>query len=108
MKPAFIFLSVILLALGCSKTNQDVSGEWLNVKSAEILEFNPDGTGVFMYPKSQNAPLAFSWKRTATNKYVLDVDFMGTRKNLTATLDGKSLGIESTLGKELYQRYTSK
>ncbi len=107
LKSAFIILSVLLLALGCRKTDQEIVGVWVNVKQPEILEFKAGGTGVFTYPKSQNPPLAFSWNHTATNKFVLDVNFMGTKKNLTATVNGKNMEIESALGKELYQRYKS-
>ena len=107
LKSTFIIMAIILLAFGCTKAEQEISGAWMNVKSPEIMEFKADGTGVFMYPKSQNPPLAFSWNHTATNKYVLNVDFMGTRKNLTATVNGKSIEIESALGKELYQKHIS-
>lgn len=106
MKSAFIILAVILFAFGCTKTEQEITGDWMNVKSPEILEFKTNGSGVFMYPKSQNPPLEFSWNRKETNKYVLDVNFMGSKRNLTAIVNGKSMEIESALGKELYQRYT--
>ena len=106
LKPALIIL-IIILALGCTKTDPEIVGAWDNVKASEIVEFKSDGTGVFTYSNGQNPPLAFSWKQVVKNSYILDVNFMGTRKTLTATINGTSLGIESTMGLELYQKHTN-
>ncbi len=104
LKSTFILLT-IMLALGCTKTGPEIVGAWENIKVPEIVEFKPDGTGVFTYPNSQNPPLVFSWLQAVKNSYILNVDFMGSRKTLTATISDKRLSIESTLGKELYQKH---
>ena len=106
-KPALIIL-VVMLALGCSKAGPEVVGVWDNVKAPESVEFKTDGTGMFTYPNRQTPPLSFSWKNTVKNSCTLEVNFNGTSKTLTATVKDKSLEIESTMGKELYQRHTSR
>jgi len=98
---------LIALILGCSKANPEIVGIWDNIKAPESVEFKPDGTGVFTYRDSGNPPLTFAWKQVVKNSYILDVNFMGNRKNLTATIHSSTLGIESTTGEELYQRHTS-
>lgn len=107
LKPFFIIMT-IMLALGCTKAGSDIVGAWDNVKAPEVVEFKADGTGVFKYPNNQNPPLAFSWKQAATTSYILDVNFMGARKNLTATISDQRLSIESTQGRELYQKHISR
>jgi hypothetical protein len=106
LKSAFILLA-IMLALGCTKAGPEIVGLWDNVNAIEIVEFKPDGTGVFTYQNSQIPPLAFSWKRAVQNSYIMDVNFKGSGKTLTATVSGKGLSIESTMGKELYQKHIS-
>lgn len=103
LKPSLIIL-IIMFVFGCTKPGPEIVGVWDNVKSPEIVEFKPDGTGVFNYPKSQNPSLSFSWKKGLDNSFILDVNFMGTQKTLTATIRDKSLSIESSMGKELYQK----
>lgn len=95
---------LLMLALGCSKSGSELVGVWDNTKAHEIVEFKADGSGVFMYPNSQNPELTFSWNQTSKNNYLLDVDFLGTRKNLTATISDNKMSIESTMGQELYQK----
>jgi hypothetical protein len=106
-KPVLIILS-IMFALGCAKAGREIVGVWDNVKATEIVEFKQDGTGVFTYPNSQNPPLAFSWKHAAKSSYILDVNFMGTKKNLAATITDNNLRIESSIGNELYQKHISR
>jgi len=95
---------LLMMALSCSKSGAELVGVWDNAKGHEIVEFKPDGSGVFTYPNSQNPQLAFSWNQSSKNNYLLDVNFMGTRKSLTATINDKSMSIESTLGRESYQK----
>lgn len=107
LKAALIILT-IMVALGCAKANPEIIGAWDNVKAPEIVEFKPDGTGIFTYPNSRNPPLVFSWKQTVNNSYTLDVNFMKSQKALTATIRDKGLTIESSMGKELYQKKISR
>lgn len=106
LKSAFILL-ILMLALGCTKAGPEIVGLWDNVNAIEIVEFKPDDTGVFTYKNNQIPPLAFSWKRAVQNSYVLDIDFKGSRKTLTATVSSKGMSIESAMGKELYQKRIS-
>ena len=98
---------LLMMALSCSKSGSELVGIWDNTKSPEIVEFKPDGSGVFTYPNSQTPPLSFSWKRAEKNSFIMDVNFMGTGRTLTATIKDNSLSIESTMGKELYQKHIS-
>jgi hypothetical protein len=95
---------LLMMALSCSKSGSELVGVWDNTRSHEIVEFKQDGSGVFMYPNSPNPPLTFSWNQSSKNNYILDVNFLGTRKTLTATINDKSMSIESTMGRELYQK----
>jgi hypothetical protein len=106
MKPVFAGL-LLMLTFSCSKSGSELVGVWDNVKALEIVEFKADGSGVFTYSNSKNPPLTFSWNKTSKNNYFLDVNFMGTRKSLTATINDKDMSIESTVGKELYQKRIS-
>lgn len=99
---------LLMLALGCSRSGSEPVGVWDNAKSHEIVEFKADGSGVFMYPNSQNPELTFSWNKASKNSYLLDVNFLGTRKNLTATISDNKMSIESTMGQELYQKRTGR
>jgi len=99
---------LLMLAVGCSKSGAGAVGIWDNTKAHEIVEFKADGSGVFMYPNSQNPELTFSWNQTSKNNYLLDVNFLGTRKNLTATIHDNKMSIESTVGQELYQKRVSR
>jgi len=98
---------LLMMVLSCSKSGSELVGVWDNTKSHEIVEFKQDGSGVFTYPNSQNPPLTFSWNQASKNNYLLDVNFLGTSKTLTATINDKSMSIESTMGKELYQKRIS-
>ncbi len=106
-KPALLMLA-FMLALGCAKAGPKIEGAWDNAKVPETVEFKTDGTGMFTYPNKQNPPLTFSWKHTVKNSYVLEVNFNGTSKTLTATVSDKGMEIESTMGKELYQRHINR
>ena len=99
---------IITLTLGCAKGDPEIVGRWDNIKAPESVEFKPDGTGVFTYQNSQNPPLVFVWSQAIKNSYILDINFMGSRKNLTATIRSGTLGIVSTTGEELYQRHISR
>lgn len=98
---------LLLMAFSCSKSGSELVGVWDNVNAPESVEFKPDNSGMFTYQNSNNPPLAFSWKETSKNIYILDVDFMGNRKILTTTVSDKGLSIESAMGKELYKKHVS-
>ena len=98
---------LLMMAVSCSKSGTGPVGVWDNTKGHEIVEFKADGSGDFTYPNSQNPQLTFAWKQSSKNNYLLDIDFMGTRKTLTATIDDKNMAIESTLGRELYLKRIS-
>ena len=95
---------LLMLAFGCVKSGADITGILDNAKVQEVVEFKQDGTGVFTYPDGKNPPLAFTWKRSVNNSYTLDVDFIGTKRTLIGTVQDKFLQIESTMGKELYNK----
>lgn len=106
LRAAFVVM-LLLAAFGCSKSGAELIGIWDNTKAPEIVEFKADGSGVFTYPKTQNPPLTFTWEQDTAHKYILDINFMGTKKTLTAVTSDKGLSIESTTGKELYQKHIS-
>ena len=105
---ATLAVMLIVMALSCSKKDPELVGIWDNTSSPEIVEFKPDGSGVFTYPKSQNPPLVFFWKQAEKNNYVLEVNFLGDSRTLTATVNDKGMSIQSNTGKELYKRHISR
>ena len=105
---ATLAVMLIVVALSCSKKGPELVGIWDNTSSPEIVEFKPDGSGVFTYPKSQNPPLVFFWKQAEKNNYVLEVNFLGDSRTLTATVNDKGMSIQSNTGKELYKKHISR
>lgn len=105
---ATLAVMLIVMALSCSKKDPELVGIWDNTSSPEIVEFKPDGSGVFTYPKSQNPPLVFFWKQAEKNNYVLEVNFLGDSRTLTATVNDKGMSIQSNTGKESYKRHISR
>lgn len=97
-------IMLITIVFSCSKPGSELVGTWDNVKAPEVLEFKQDGTGIFLYPKTQNPPLTFKWKQTAKNSYTLDVSYLGSLKTLTGSLKDKTLGLESNVGIEVYNK----
>ena len=105
---ATLAVMLIVMVLSCSKKDPELVGIWDNTSSPEIVEFKPDGSGVFTYPKSQNPPLVFFWKQAEKNNYVLEVNFLGDSRTLTATVNDKGMSIQSNTGRELYKRQISR
>ena len=97
-------LVIFALLIGCSKSGPDIIGTWNNAKVPETVEFRANGTGTFLYANQQNPPLSFTWRQTGDNTYLLEIPFQGSKKNLMATVKGKTLNLESDLGNELYNK----
>lgn len=106
MRSLTALLGIVLLtiAFGCSKSGSELVGTWDNVKAPEVVEFKQDGTGIFLYPNTQNPPLTFKWKQTADKSYSIDVNYMGSIRILTGTLKDKALRLESNMGVEVYNK----
>ncbi|HEY3307063.1 MAG TPA: hypothetical protein VGJ93_01285 [Desulfuromonadaceae bacterium] len=98
-------LLMIALALSCSKPAPEIVGTWDNAKAPESVEFRPDGTGTFIYTNQQNPPLNFTWRQTEQNKYLLNIDFMGSKKVLMGTVKEKALNLEGNMGTEMYNKH---
>ena len=105
---ATLAVMLIVMVLSCSKKDPELVGIWENTSSPEIVEFKPDGSGVFTYPKRQIPPLVFFWKQAEKNNYVLEVNFLGDSRTLTATVNDKGMSIQSNTGRELYKRQISR
>ena len=97
-------LVIFALLMGCSKPGPDIIGTWSNAKVPETVEFRANGTGTFLYANQQNPPLSFTWSQTGDKTYLLEIPFQGSKKNLMATVKGKTLNLESDLGNELYNK----
>lgn len=95
---------LMLVTAGCHKRTPELVGIWNNNKVPEVVEFKSDGSGVFSYQGNSNPPLKFVWKEKGKNTYLLSIDYLGSRKELLATVQNKSLVLESNTGKEFYSK----
>lgn len=95
---------LMLVTAGCRRGTPGLVGIWNNNKVPEMVEFKSDGSGIFSYQGNSNPPLKFVWKKKGEHTYLLNIDYLGSRKELLATVQNTSLVVESTTGKEFYSK----
>lgn len=75
---------LLLVVIGCSRTESKLVGKWQNENLPETLEFLDNKTGIF--EERNRPPLPFKWS-IQDNKVRLDVAIGGTAQPLMGELN---------------------
>lgn len=76
---SWLLLSLLLPVLGCSKPESSLVGKWASEKTATVMEFNSDKTGVIHPRSGTNLPpsIDFKWTMEGADQFRVEMTLPG-------------------------------